>query len=86
MPDFVALFGRHVHGPVRSSFGTLAYRRDIVYAPMRQQPSKMMLTNLHTRTFLAEANSMASVLPCLQSFDTKRRPGYVLALAGRYAR
>jgi len=46
----------------------------------------MMLTNLHTPTFIAEATSVASDLPCWHSFDPKRRPGYVLALAGRYAR
>jgi len=45
-----------------------------------------MLINLHTPTFIAEATSVASVLPCRHSFDPKRRPGYVLALAGRYAR
>jgi hypothetical protein len=46
----------------------------------------MMLTNLHTPMLIAEATSVAAALPCRQSFDTKRRPGYVLALAGRYAR
>ena len=46
----------------------------------------MMLTNLHTPTFIAEATSVASDLPCWHSFDPKRRPGYVLALAGRCAR
>jgi hypothetical protein len=45
-----------------------------------------MLTNLHTPTFIAEATSVASVLPCWHSFNPKRQPGYVLALAGRYAR
>ena len=45
-----------------------------------------MLTNLHTPTFIAEATPVASDLPCWHSFDPKRRPGYVLALAGRYAR
>ena len=45
-----------------------------------------MLTNLNTPTFLAEATSVASDLPCWHSFDPKRRPGYVLALAGRCAR
>jgi hypothetical protein len=45
-----------------------------------------MLTTLNTPTVLAEATSVASVLPCWQSFDEKRRPGDVLALAGRYAR
>ena len=45
-----------------------------------------MLTNLHTPTFIAEATSVASELPCWHSFDPKRRLGYVLALAGRYAR
>jgi hypothetical protein len=47
---------------------------------------EIMQTNLHTPTFLAEATSVASVLPCRHGFDAKRRPGYVLALAGRYAR
>jgi hypothetical protein len=45
-----------------------------------------MLTRLNTPTFLAEATSVASVPPCWHSFDAKRQPGYVLALAGRYAR
>jgi hypothetical protein len=40
----------------------------------------------NTSTFLAEAAPAASVLPCRHSFDEKRLPGYVLALAGRYAR
>jgi hypothetical protein len=44
-----------------------------------------MLTNSHTSIFTAEATSVAPVLPCWHSFDPKRRPGYVLALAGRYA-
>jgi hypothetical protein len=46
----------------------------------------MMLTNLRTPTFIAEATSVASDMPCRHSFDPKRRPGYVLALAGSYAR
>ena len=45
-----------------------------------------MLTTLNTPTFLAEATSVASVLQCWHSFDEERQPGYVLALAGRYAR
>jgi len=45
-----------------------------------------MLTTLNTPTFLAEATSVASALPCWHSFDEERQPGYVLALAGRYAR
>jgi hypothetical protein len=45
-----------------------------------------MLITLNTPTFLAEATSVASVLPCWHSFDERRQPGYVLALAGRYAR
>ena len=47
---------------------------------------EMMLTRLNTPTFLAEATSVASALPCWHRFDAKRQPGYVLALAGRYAR
>jgi hypothetical protein len=45
-----------------------------------------MLITPNTSTFLAEATSVASVSPCWHSFDDKRQPGYVLALAGRYAR
>jgi hypothetical protein len=44
-----------------------------------------MLITIKTPTFLAEAAAAASVLPCRHSFDQKRRSGYVLALAGRYA-
>ena len=46
----------------------------------------IMQTNFHISMFLAEATSVASDLPCWHSFDPKRRLGYVLALAGRYAR
>jgi hypothetical protein len=45
-----------------------------------------MLTTPNTPTLLAEATPVASALPCPLSFDEKRRPGYVLALVGRYAR
>ena len=45
-----------------------------------------MLITLNTPMFLAEATSVASVLPCRHSFDAKRRPGYLLALAARCAR
>jgi hypothetical protein len=45
-----------------------------------------MLITVNTRTFLAEAATAASVLPRWHSFDEKRQPGYVLALAGRCAR
>jgi hypothetical protein len=48
--------------------------------------TETMLTTLNTRTFLAEAASVASLVPCWHSFDEKRQSGYVLALAGRYAR
>jgi hypothetical protein len=44
-----------------------------------------MLNKPNTSTIFAEATSVAS-LPCRHSFDAKRRTGYVLALAGRYAR
>ena len=37
-------------------------------------------------TFLAEAATAASVMPCRHSLDERRQPGYVQALAGRYAR
>jgi len=47
---------------------------------------KTMLITLNTPTFLGEATSVASALLCWHSFDEKRQSGYVLALAGRYAR
>jgi hypothetical protein len=45
-----------------------------------------MLITLNIPTFLTEATSVASVLPCWHRFDEKRQSGYVLALAGRYVR
>jgi hypothetical protein len=45
----------------------------------------MMLMTINTRQFLAEAAMTVSGLPCWHSFDAKRRPGYVQALAGRCA-
>jgi hypothetical protein len=44
-----------------------------------------MLITLDTQTFNTEAAIAASVLPCWHSLDTRRQPGYVLALAGRCA-
>jgi hypothetical protein len=45
-----------------------------------------MLTTLNTHMSNAEATSIAPAVPCRHSFDEKRRPEYVLALVGRYAR
>jgi hypothetical protein len=45
-----------------------------------------MLITLNTPMFLAEAASVASVLPSWHCFDEKRQPGYVRALAGGDAR
>ncbi len=45
-----------------------------------------MLITLDTKAFPIEAASAATVMPCRHRFDSKRRSGYVLALAGRYAR
>ena len=45
-----------------------------------------MLITLNTPTSIAAATSVVSVLPSWHGFDEKRRPGHVLALAGRYAR
>jgi hypothetical protein len=45
-----------------------------------------MLISFNTSTILAEATSVAPATPCWHSFDAKRRPGYVLALAGSDAR
>jgi hypothetical protein len=44
----------------------------------------MLITQ--TNPTLSAAVTTASVLPCWHSFDEKRRPGYVLALAERCAR
>jgi hypothetical protein len=51
----------------------------------RGKSHQTMLITVNTRTFLAEAVVAASSLPCRHSFDEKRQPGYVLALAGRHA-
>jgi hypothetical protein len=45
----------------------------------------MMLMTINIRMFLAEAATAVSGLPCWHSFDAKRQPGYVQALAGRCA-
>jgi hypothetical protein len=45
-----------------------------------------MLITVDIKMFLAEAATAASALPCWHTFDENSRPGYVLALAGRYAR
>jgi hypothetical protein len=45
-----------------------------------------MLITVDIPMFLAEAATAASILPYRHSFDANRRPGYVRALAGRYAR
>jgi hypothetical protein len=46
----------------------------------------IMSITVNRHMFLAEATTVASVLPCRRSFDPKLRPGYVLALSGRCAR
>jgi len=46
----------------------------------------IMLITVETKMFLAEAATAALASPCRHRFDENRRPGYVLALAGRYAR
>jgi hypothetical protein len=45
-----------------------------------------MLITVNNLMFHAKAATNASVTPCWHSFDPKRRPGYVRALAGRRAR
>ena len=45
-----------------------------------------MLITVDTKMFLAEAATAALASPCRHRFDENRRPGYVLALAGRFAR
>jgi hypothetical protein len=45
-----------------------------------------MLTKPNFQMLPTEAATAASVLPCWHSFDAKRRSGYVVALAGWYAR
>ncbi|HYY33453.1 MAG TPA: hypothetical protein VE693_07765 [Gaiellaceae bacterium] len=44
-----------------------------------------MLITVNTRQFPAEAATSVSGLSSWHSFESKRRPGYVLALVGRYA-
>ena len=55
------------------------------YILQRGNSHDTMLTTVNTQVFLAEAASVASVMPCWHSFDEKRQAGRVLALAGRYA-
>jgi hypothetical protein len=45
-----------------------------------------MQITINTHNLLTEAAPAATVMPCPRSFDKGRRPGYVLALAGRCAR
>jgi hypothetical protein len=52
----------------------------------RGNSHETMLITMNTRQFLPEATSVATDSPCWHSFDAKRRPGYVLALAGGHAR
>jgi hypothetical protein len=52
----------------------------------RGNSHETMLMTVNNKTFLAEAATAASALPCWHSFDEKRRLGYALALAGRCAR
>jgi hypothetical protein len=59
---------------------------DVSSMVRRGNRHETMLITVNTKTFLAEAATAASVLPCWHSFDEKRQPGYVLALAGRCAR
>ena len=52
---------------------------------MWQKPEIMLIT-VNTQTSYTEAATAATVLSSRHKFDEKRRPGYVLALAGRCAR
>ena len=61
-------------------------RHDVLSILRRSNNRETMLITVNTKTFLAEAATAASVLPCWHSFDEKRQSGYVLALAGRCAR
>jgi hypothetical protein len=46
----------------------------------------IMLITVNNPLLFTEAATAASVLPCWHSFDGRRQPGHVLALAGRCAR
>ena len=59
---------------------------DVWFILRRGNNHLIMSITVNRHTFPAEATTVASVLPCRQSFDPKLRPGYVLALAGRCAR
>jgi hypothetical protein len=72
-------------GPVRSLFGTLR-NDEVCFILRRGNNHHTMSITFNTHLFPAEATSVASALPCRQSFDTKLRTGYVLALAGGRAR
>jgi len=78
-----------IEDPLKSLIGSveislresLAFRREIVYSQLLMY--QITVTN---RTHTAEAANAALVSPCQRSFDSKLRPGAVLALAGRCTR
>ena len=53
-----------------------------LFSDAAQANNTIMLISVDIKSFLAEAATAASAWPCRQN----RRPGYALALAGRYAR
>ena len=47
---------------------------------------RSMQRAINTHKYIVETASVAGLEPCRQSFDAKRRPGNVHALAGRQLR
>jgi hypothetical protein len=47
---------------------------------------RTMQRAINTHKYIVETASVAGLEPCRQSFDAKRRPGNVHALAGRQLR
>jgi hypothetical protein len=58
---------------------------DVSSMVFRGTTVEMMLITVDTKQFLAEAANAVFGLPTWHSFDSKRRSGNVLPLAGRYA-
>ena len=52
---------------------------------LRGTTDEMMLNAIYTQTFLAEAATAASALPCGHSVDPTRQPGNLIALDERHA-
>jgi hypothetical protein len=66
--------------------GDLLHSPDVSATLRDGNNHELMLNNVNTQTFLAEAAKAATDWSCRHSFNAKRPVGSVRALAGRCAR